>query len=252
MKKTNKQTNHTAGAFFKGAINSQVFELFSAKNYKAEISHEGEERPCWSSNGFKKDILMDSTHAIWNFYKSQNRRIKYKNTWKVCWRQPLKFMHWLHLKCPLVWLHASVGKSRGQSETPTLFLDMTSVFGEVEKGVSEGLYDSDQTSTLSSYSKDIKPQHYRLLETIKTNHIKSLSWFISVTTGSSGLSGQCSSLFGSIYPSLVPSPATYMSNNLSTCLILFRTHQHPPYYIDCLLFCLVSFNTKENLSFMRL
>ena len=46
MKKTNKQTNHTAGAFFKGAINSQVFELFSAKNYKAEISHEGEERPC--------------------------------------------------------------------------------------------------------------------------------------------------------------------------------------------------------------
>ena len=114
-----KKNTHTVGAFFKGAINSQVFELFSAKNYKAEISHEGEERPCRSSNGFKKDILMDSTHAIWNFYKSQNRRIKYKNTWKVCWRQPLKFMHWLQLKCPLVWLHASVGKSRGQSETPT-------------------------------------------------------------------------------------------------------------------------------------
>ena len=138
----------------------------------------------------------------------------------------------LQLQCPLVWLHASVDKSRGQSETPTLFLDMTSVFGEVEKGVSEGLHDSDQTSTLSSYSQDLQPHHYHLLETIKTNHIKSFSSFISVITGSSGLSGQCSSLFGSIYPSLVPSPATYMSNNLSTCFILFRTHQHPPYYID--------------------
>lgn len=66
MKKTNKKktTTHTAGAFFKGAFNSQVFELFSATNCKAEISHEGEERACRSSNGFKKDILMDSTHAI--------------------------------------------------------------------------------------------------------------------------------------------------------------------------------------------
>lgn len=135
---------------------------------------------------------------------------------------------------------------------PNSFLDMTSVFGEVEKGVSEGLHDSDQTSTLSFYSQDLQPHHYRLLETIRSNHIKSLSLFISVTTGSSGLSGQCSSLFGSIYPSLVPSPATYMFNNLSTCfIVLFRTHQRPPYYIDCLLFCLVSFNTKENLSFMR-
>lgn len=137
--------------------------------------------------------------------------------------------------------------SQEDSQKPQLSLDMTTVFGEVEKGVSEGLYDSDQTSTLSSYSKDMQPHHYCLLETIKTNHIKSLSSFISVTTGSSGLSGQCSSLFGSIYPSLVPSPATYMSNNLSTCFILFRTHQHPPYYIGCLLFCLVSFNTKETL-----
>lgn len=98
----------------------------------------------------------------------------------------------------------------------------------------------------------LQPHRYRLLETIRTNHIKSLSLFISVTTGSSGLSGQCSSLFASIYPSLVPSTATYMFNNLSTCfIVLFRTHQHPPYYIDCLLFCLVSFKTKENLSFMR-
>lgn len=112
--------------------------------------------------------------------------------------------------------------------------------------------DSDQTSTLSFYSQDLQPHRCRLLETIRSTHIKSSSLFISVTTGSSGLSGQCSSLFGSIYPTLVPSPATYMFNNLSTCfIVLFRTHQHPPYYIDCLLFCLVSFKTKENLSFMR-
>jgi len=102
--------------------------------------------------------------------------------------------------------------SQEDSQKPQLSLDMTTVFGEVEKGVSEGLYDSDQTSTLSSYSKDMQPHHYCLLETIKTNHIKSLSSFISVTTGSSGLSGQCSSLFGSIYPSLVPSPDTYIYN----------------------------------------
>ena len=65
-----KKKAHTAGAFFKGAFNSHVFELFSPTNCKAEISHEGEERACRSSNGFKRDILMDSTHTVGNFYMS--------------------------------------------------------------------------------------------------------------------------------------------------------------------------------------
>lgn len=52
-----KKKINTAGACFKGAFNSQILKVFSPANLKGESSHEGEQRACRSSNGFKTGHL---------------------------------------------------------------------------------------------------------------------------------------------------------------------------------------------------
>lgn len=72
-----KKKINTAGACFKGAFNSQILKVFSPANLKGESSHEGEQRACRSSNGFKTGHLNGFYRCYLEFYLSQNRRRKY-------------------------------------------------------------------------------------------------------------------------------------------------------------------------------
>lgn len=95
---------------------------------------------------------------------------------------------------------------------PSSFLDMTSVFGKVEKGVSEGLHDSDQTSTLSFYSQDCSPT-------------------ATVCLRPSGL------IILNLYPCLFLSPQAAQDSLVSVlpCLLPYIHHLYPPLPRTCLI-----------------
>lgn len=76
---------------------------------------------------------MNFRNYISSFYFSQKRKRKLKMPENVWSRQPIEFTHRVWLKCRLVYLHASVGKLREQSETPAFSGHDTSIWMS-EKG----------------------------------------------------------------------------------------------------------------------
>lgn len=153
-------------------------------------------------------------------------------------------MHGLPLKCPLIHLYASVSMSRGQSETLTLLWIWHQCLEEQEENL--------QTFMILARTLRLPPTvnthsltTTTCLEGIKTNLIRSLSLFISVTTSSPRLPGHSSSLLGSTQPLSALTLATYIFNILFLCFIFLRKTHHLIAYFTHIFVCLVSFNTKS-------
>lgn len=147
----------------------------------------------------------------------------------------IKFTHKLLLKCPLVRLHTCLCKPKGQSEKPTVSCSPYQYLQEW-KGNSQTLHELARLQSLPLFTPNTHSLTTAIFpETINTHLIPFL--LVYVTTRSTGLPGQLSSLFGPTQSLSAHTPATYIFSNPFPCFIfLHSTYQQSPNHTFCLCF----------------